>query len=199
MPIIKIPGEKINFDPSSVFASDILNEYKSEIESYEIKTSVRGTGKFAQVEYNDGDLIYYEFSDGSSLFVNYDEAKKLNAEAKRSLDGARSIQDFGDDDWVLPMDINIQSAERGILDHLIPKFISFVMKGTIDKIISHSGGKIVELIAQSLEEKLVSIERLYRVDQNLTLRDDINIVDITKPILLFIHRPIVIQQMHLVD
>lgn len=187
---IKIPGSLIIGDEltSTTFASSLIEDNKSTINSYQVKSSLRSNVEFIDQRFNVGDIVYYEFTDGSSLFLSYEEAQKLSVEAKASLKGSRAegLEGFADA-MFLPTEVHDINSDRGLFGSLIAKIISIVTKGTVDKIIEGVGADAMKKIASTLENKLVPIEGLYCLDKQLNNFNELKIIDAKKTVLLFIH------------
>ncbi|TVQ49096.1 MAG: CHAT domain-containing protein [Saprospirales bacterium] len=183
MPTIKIPGIQSKTNLRSTLLKDILPVE----DTYEIQDTIRGATHIESSSIDEETIIYYEYEDGSSVFLSYDELCLLSVEEQKLIKGSRNESEFKKDDLLLPLSIPDPDGERGLFSRILPKVIGILKKKTTDEVLSGLADKTTLAIANHLQSRLVNEEGLFSVDENFIPRALPGSFAKDKPYFLFIH------------
>ncbi|MCB9309783.1 MAG: CHAT domain-containing protein [Lewinellaceae bacterium] len=188
MPKVRIIGGFItdNDMRELKISSPLLHSLESKIELIEIGSTSRLDGKEVIIDLQEDDLIYYEFEDGSTLWMSYEEVMKITL-AKMSSDFGRDVKPSENQIWILPTGINDLSADRSIDVKYAVKYICKIGDKALKFIADPSVENGVRLAAELFDELRVTQEGLMAINGLNAYNYDIKLVNTEKPVLLFIH------------
>ena len=186
MKTIKIFGSKLSDQEvqNKKFASPLLDKIKGDIDSYSLETPHRSEGKISDQMMDVDGMVYYEFEDGTFLYLTPQEVTQL-CQNERSTRNFRS-PNLKDNELFISASFAMDTTRDNWVQKGLAKIVSFITGTLMDDIIEETGERAVFKIAQKLEVKAVVKPGIYSIDKDRLLHENPVLVE-DQHYFLFVH------------
>lgn len=161
---IIIFGSKLTNDEvkNTIFSSQLLNNFDGNLDAYKLEAPHRSSSKIEKGTLHEDGLVYYEFEDGSHLFLSPDEVVKLCI-SERSAANFRSSQ-VGTDQLFLSVTYTESNTRDGWLSKVFVKIACFLDSKQVTSIMETVGSNTALSIAKKLESSQPNPPGLYIIN-----------------------------------
>lgn len=163
MATIKIFGSQLTSQEviNKQFSSKLLEGIKHDLSTYLIEPPHRSNSNLTEAELSEDGMVYYEFEDGSYMFLTSEEVKALCIKEKESRNFRSSS--IGSKELFLSVSFSENGTRDGLIQKGLAKIVSFITGKLMDDIIGELGANAVLSIAHKLESSAVKIPGLYQL------------------------------------